>query len=573
MKLFLLLLCPLYVYCQPECHNLVQYSGVVLPTGNICETQPEWKLAYHDEFGGNAIDQSKWYTYFPYGENGSDDCSFCRTHGNDENQYYDDGNVVVENGFLKLVIEDTPAEWYGEQKEYTSGLIYSKKLFEPLSKYEIRAKIPGDPGFWPAAWIFGTSYPSDGRSSEVDILEMDTEEPYIPRISVHKWFNGESCIIPSDLEYTEDLSQDFHIYTYEHNRYFLKFYIDGNLIYQISKLYYTNGINVTNCFTTAGPYLTDAYFPGNQNMNIICNLAVGTGGFASPPNNETIFPNTFEIDYIRVYQRTIQSDLDDICNSVQINGSDVLCNDGLSHNYDFSINHLDGRSVTCNSSSNINIISCNSSSITVSNTSSTGASGWIEITLSGNSYCPEKTFRKEVWVGRPNPIVTFSIKKDCVQALLTVENQNSTNYEWLVLSGGTIAYSNTRGTAFVNLDENATQLVVRLIATNDCGTTYYNNTFELPDCSEFQNGRSFTASPNPTNGDIQVTIDEEFNLINFSKLIFIGNSGYYSEYNSEEINGRIININTSNCPAGQCYIILITTQNIIYTKAIQKINN
>jgi len=38
----------------------------------------DYKLVFHDEFDGESLDTSKWYTYYPYGPNTKlDSCGFC----------------------------------------------------------------------------------------------------------------------------------------------------------------------------------------------------------------------------------------------------------------------------------------------------------------------------------------------------------------------------------------------------------------------------------------------------------------------------------------------------------------
>ena len=56
--------------------------------------------------------------------------------------------------------------------------------------------------------------------------------------------------------------------------------------------------------------ITDSdYTIANQSMYLIANLAVG-GNWPGTPDENTQFPATFEIDYIRAYKKKLNPELD-----------------------------------------------------------------------------------------------------------------------------------------------------------------------------------------------------------------------------------------------------------------------
>lgn len=269
-------------------------------------TSDDWKLIFYDEFNGNSIDASKWVTYYPYAGNG--ECEFCRTHGN-EGQIYKDENIIVNNGTLKLIAKRENASWFGQTREYTSGMIHSTNSFKFLyGKFEMRGKIPYGMGFWPAFWLYGD------EGNEIDIFEFGCQRPNILYTNVHK--NGSDS---SSGFMGSDFSNAFHIYTVEWSPSKIIFKVDGSEIRNMSWI----------------PLIPD------NPLNIILNLAIGNNDtpFTRSPNSSTLLPNQFEIDWVRVYQKDPQSGFCDLCGEREILGSNIICG-GNHETYTFNGNFL-----------------------------------------------------------------------------------------------------------------------------------------------------------------------------------------------------------------------------------------
>jgi beta-glucanase (GH16 family) len=278
---------------------------VQLDGRSLCPSEP-WQLVFADEFEGTQLDTSKWFTYFPYGTNSSDSCGFCRLHGL-KTQVFTDNNVVVKNGLCELLSRREKSTWFGTDCNYTSGVIYSKQNFTTYGKYEIRCKIPAGQGFIPAFWIFGWS-------TEIDIFEFGGQRPKRPCFSVHKWQGGDA---PGQTGWTyhydeKDFSTDFHVFAVEYEPNFVKFLIDGAVVWQLNRFYKTRRRAMNTCEAPAGEYLQHPAFPRfGDPVQVIANNAIGKDGgpFTNAPNAQTILPNKMEVDYIRVYQRQPQADL------------------------------------------------------------------------------------------------------------------------------------------------------------------------------------------------------------------------------------------------------------------------
>lgn len=274
------------------------YAQEITVKDRIPQKIGKWGLTFADEFDGAELQRSEWFTYYPYTEDGSDSCVFCRTHGEAESQIYLDENVVVNDGKLSLIARKENAQWMGQERKYTSGMVQSKKHFG-MGYYEFRAKLPSGQGFWPALWTFGT------QSAEIDFMEAQMRKPKKFHISVHNWNIRQ-------MEYKRvrsktDLSEDFHVYGMEWDSNHLKFYFDGKEVWTLCRYTTRSGSNPRNCENASEKrYGEQPMFPSeNERLYLLINLSVTpevedqvrSGGA------KATFPSRMEIDYVRVYTK------------------------------------------------------------------------------------------------------------------------------------------------------------------------------------------------------------------------------------------------------------------------------
>lgn len=261
----------------------------------ICESG-NWVLAYAEEFDGNDLNGRDWVTWYPYSDDGSDRCAFCRTHGN-EGQIFRDENVVVSDGLLRIVAKRDSGEWMGELREYTSGIIHSRSTFGQ-GRYEIRSRLPLGAGFWPAIWTFGQI------SAELDIMEAGMQYPERFHTSIHNWQMGKMAHKRNRVRM--NLAEDFHVYAMEWDPNIIRFFIDDKEVWSLSRFTSRRGRNLKTCDLKPGRYKINPFFPsGQERVYIIVNLSIGNENtpFAKTPVAETLFPNQMEVDWIRIYQR------------------------------------------------------------------------------------------------------------------------------------------------------------------------------------------------------------------------------------------------------------------------------
>jgi len=246
-------------------------------------SQPEeqnWQIVWQDEFEGplgQLPDSTRW-AYDTWG-NGSG-------WGNNQLEYNSDRpeNVSLDGeGHLAIVARK---ELY-EGLNYTSARIKSQGLFEvSYGRFEARIKLPWGQGIWPAFWMLGNdidtvSWPQCG---EIDIMEYRGQEPSKVEGTLHgPGYSGGQGIGTTYTLNNARFDVDFHTFSIEWTVDSINWYVDDELYQTL-----TPG-DVTGDWVYDHPYF------------ILLNLAVG-GNWVGPPDENTIFPQTMLIDYVRVYQ-------------------------------------------------------------------------------------------------------------------------------------------------------------------------------------------------------------------------------------------------------------------------------
>ncbi len=236
------------------------------------------ELVWQDEFDiQGAPNPDNWGYNIGTGENG---------WGNSELQYYTDRseNVVIQNGIL--IISAIKEDYNGSS--YTSARLLTKdKLEQKYGRFEARMRLPSGKGIWPAFWMLGANIDQVGwpNCGEIDIMENAGSEPTKVSGAVHgPGYSGGAAIFKKyDLQ-NDRFDSGFHIFGIEWGPEYINYYVDDVLYNQITPA------DVT------GEWVFD-----NGPFYIIMNLAVG-GVFDGSPNEDTVFPQTLLVDYVRVYK-------------------------------------------------------------------------------------------------------------------------------------------------------------------------------------------------------------------------------------------------------------------------------
>ncbi len=233
----------------------------------------ERKLLWEENFDGPILNEKSWN--FERGDGCPNLCGW----GNAEKQIYTNKNHHLKDGYLTINI-------LKEGANYTSTRITTKGKRQFKYGYiETRAKLPVGKGIWPAFWMLGKNIKKVGwpTCGEIDILEYVGKEPHTIYTSLHtKASHGNT--INSKKTKIKNIEEGFHIYAIDWTKEKIAFYVDHKLVY-----------------TFQPKEKTKETWPFKQPFYFILNAAVG-GNFGGPEIDDTIFPQEFVIDYIKVYK-------------------------------------------------------------------------------------------------------------------------------------------------------------------------------------------------------------------------------------------------------------------------------
>jgi beta-glucanase (GH16 family) len=228
--------------------------------------RPGWKLVFQDEFEGASIDTTKWNVRDPWGK-----------ERNQELQAYVTDAFEMKNGTLRIRAERRRAFYDGKEREFTAGMMTTYgKFSQQYGRFEIRCRVPKGKGLWPACWLLPEPL---GWPPEIDILEVlghDTKTIYF----THHWEEG-SGKYKSDggkWQGPEDFGSEFHVIAAEWTPSDIRWEVDGQQRFRSTRS-----------------------IP-RKPMYLLLNLAVG-GQWPGSPDEKTVFPAHFEVDYVRVYNK------------------------------------------------------------------------------------------------------------------------------------------------------------------------------------------------------------------------------------------------------------------------------
>lgn len=265
-------------------HILIAIS----PLTTAAFAQEGWNLVWEDQFEGTTLDSNNWSAQTGNGSAYGLPAGW----GNNELQYYTNfpDNLSVSDGTLKITAKE----------QSIGGASYSSARIRTLNKQdflygriEARMKIPSTTGVWPAFWMLPTDSPygSWAASGEIDIMESvnQADRIYGTLHYGNTWPNNASN--GPRLQDGRDFSQEFHTYRVDWDPDTITWYVDDVPFGTVPS---------SSWFSASAPGNNRA--PFDTEYHILLNVAVG-GSFPGNPNGSSTFPQTMEVDFVRVYER------------------------------------------------------------------------------------------------------------------------------------------------------------------------------------------------------------------------------------------------------------------------------
>jgi len=250
--------------------------GIALVCPAAAQTKPVWA----DEFGKDGLpDGSKW-TYDVGGHG----------WGNRELQHYSASrieNAEVKGGVLRITARKEDYEGKG----YTSARMVSRAGWK-YGYIEIRAKLPKGRGTWPALWMLPSSRweksgPQWPLCGEIDIMEHVGYDEGVVHGTVHTGaYNHVKGTQKGKQVQVPDAASGFHVYALDWQADRIEILVDGKSYFQ---------------FEDEGK--GKEVWPFDEPFKLIMNIAVGGNWGGREGVDESVFPQTMEIDYVRVYER------------------------------------------------------------------------------------------------------------------------------------------------------------------------------------------------------------------------------------------------------------------------------
>lgn len=246
-----------------------------------------YALTWSEEFNGAVIDINTWS--FDTG------CTYDDTY-----EYYSPGkNVTIENGAAVLEARKEPirqrcGNYYTSCKMNTMGKAEFKYGY-----FEIRMKSPKGQGLVPEIWMMGSNLPQVAwpACGQIDFYDQRTGpqlyngtpgDNCFTATCNFKGISGSADYNYKQYNHTECLCSDYHLYAIEWDSLKIQYFFDGNKFWE-----YDSICQSVNFATFHQPFF------------FVVNITVG-GAYQGYFIDTTIFPQRMYIDYVRVYQKSTQ---------------------------------------------------------------------------------------------------------------------------------------------------------------------------------------------------------------------------------------------------------------------------
>lgn len=245
-----------------------------------------YELKWSDEFDGTDLNRDDWNVELH-------DPGWV----NAELQAYVDSpdNIFIQDG--KLVLRPIQTKNEDGTYSYTSGRVNTQNKHDyTYGLFVAKAKVPTGRGYLPAFWMMPQDenlYGQWPRCGEMDIMEVHGSDTSTTYGTIHYGNPHDQKQGTYTISDGADFGEDFHEFALEWMPGQLIWYVDGVEFYRTNDWY----------STTEGQGTLTYPAPFDQPFHVILNLAVG-GSWVGYPDDETFESSDYEIDYVKIYQKT-----------------------------------------------------------------------------------------------------------------------------------------------------------------------------------------------------------------------------------------------------------------------------
>lgn len=282
VKLFSLNLRPVtsFIRKSMEKRNLMKkvcVAALAVAALASCAGKEEWKLVWEENFDSGVLDTAVWSKT----DRGTAD--WADTQSKDERCFaFRDGKLVLR-GIVNDNLEADTAH------QLTGGVwTKDKKAFEP-GRIEVRAKLNGARGAWPAIWLLpfdkNVKWPKGG---EIDMMERLNHDTIVYQ-TAHSYY--------THILGKKDEPKNFSTIGFNPD----EFNTYGVDIYPDSLVFHVNGVR--NFAYPRMPELPDSVsqFPYHQPMFLLIDMQLGGSWVGAVDTTE--LPVEMEVDWVRHYVR------------------------------------------------------------------------------------------------------------------------------------------------------------------------------------------------------------------------------------------------------------------------------
>jgi beta-glucanase (GH16 family) len=255
---------------------------LLLATHALSSEAASPQLVWSDEFNGavgSVPDPTKW-TYDTGGGGWGNNELETYTNAAANAQIVSDPNATDGKALAITAI--------AANGSYTSARIKTEGIYSvQYGRIEARARVPTGVGLWPAFWALGSDITTVGwpASGEIDVMEWIGSYPGQVAGTLHGTnYSGSGLTASYKLPAGQTFSDAYHVFAVD--------WYPGEIVFSVDGVVYSDEKESAIPAGYAWPF--DAPF------FVLLNLAVG-GNWPGSPDATTHFPQSYLVDYVRVY--------------------------------------------------------------------------------------------------------------------------------------------------------------------------------------------------------------------------------------------------------------------------------